>query len=181
MNKSKGFTLIELLVAISIIITSATVVVAIITASFRGSSKTIINEEVRQSGNTALEQVGKMVQYADSFDGVIDQSDTEINSCIATGGDDDVTYDALLFTSDGVERNLSCNDEDGLLLDNQPLIDEGRLVIENCELTCSQVSTTDSPTIGISFDLSRSLSNLPEKSANIDSFSKKIKMRNLNQ
>ncbi|TXG76514.1 type II secretion system protein [Candidatus Dojkabacteria bacterium] len=181
MKNSRRFTLIELLVAISIVITSATVVVAIITASFRGSSKTLIDEEVRQSGNTALEQVGKMVQYADSFNGVVDTSGETVTSCIATSDDGDVTYNSLLFTADGVSRTLSCNDDEGLTLDNQPLVDEGRLVLENCELTCSQSTTTDSPTIGISFDLSRSLSNLPEQSANIDSFSKKIKMRNLNQ
>ncbi len=181
MNKSRGFTLIELLVSISIIITSATIVVAIITASFRGASKTIVDEEVRQSGNSALSQAGKMIQYADSFNGVVDSSGDTVTSCVVSSDDGDVTFNSLLFTTDGVSRTLSCNAEDGLTLDNQPLVDEGRLVLENCELTCSQATSVDSPTIGISFDLSRSLSSLPDQSANIDSFSKKIKMRNLNQ
>lgn len=178
-NKNKGFTLVELLISIAIIITSATVVVAIITSSFRGSSKTLINEEVRQSGNTTLAQVGKMIQFADSFDGVEDLSGEVQNNCINSSGED-VDYKAILFESDKIPHRLACTDE-GLILDNLPMIDEGRLTVENCSLTCSQTSATDTPTIGITFSLSRYISDLPEQSTNFSEFSKKFKMRNLNQ
>lgn len=178
MRRNLGFTLIELLIAIALIIVSATVIVTIITVSFQGSTKTLVNEEVRQVGNTALAQVGKMIQYADSFVGVTDLEGNSLTSC--TSSDTDVSYSSITFKIDGTNRTLMCEDA-GFTLDGDSLIKDDNLVLENCEITCSQSSSTDAPTIGINFDLSKTVSGLPEQSINIDTFRKKIKMRNLNQ
>ena len=66
----KGFSLIEILVGIAIIITATTVVLSIIVSTFRISNKTTTNSVIRQNGNYSINQVSRMLQFADSFNGI---------------------------------------------------------------------------------------------------------------
>src|SRR3989338_8880506 len=93
-NNSFGVTLIELLVAASIIITSTTVVLAMILSSFRSSNKISYNEIIRQNGNAAISQMSKMLQFAESFDGASENGVNYVDPCFATGD----TYSYLKIT-----------------------------------------------------------------------------------
>lgn len=174
---NKGFTLVEILISVAIVITSATIVVAIITASFRGSTQTNINEDLRLEGNSALSQVGKMIQFADGFVGVVDGTNTEYSNCVTN--DEDASYTEVKLLIDGEVTTISCKDDTVRINDN-PLFESSKAVVENCAVRCSQTDTTDSPTIGVEFDLSRNDSSLIEQRSSMR-FEKNIKMRNLNQ
>lgn len=69
-RRRAGFTLIELLVVMFVILTVGAVVSAILVSSLRGTSKTNTIDIVRRNGNSAISQMGKMIQYAQNFDGV---------------------------------------------------------------------------------------------------------------
>jgi type II secretory pathway pseudopilin PulG len=174
---NKGFTMIELLVSIAIIITTATIVVAVITASFRGSTQTAINENLRLEGNAALSQLGKMIQFADGFEGVVDGEGNEFDNC--TASDEDATFNDIRLNVDGVTTTISCKDS-GMQINSEHIFDTTTLNVENCAIKCSQLNSTDSPTIGIEFDLSRNNSELVEQRSSMH-FEKNIKMRNLSQ
>lgn len=178
-----GFTLVELLVSIAIVITSATVVVAIITASFRGSAQTGINEQLRLEGNSAISQIGKMIQFADGFEGVVDGSQVvdnaavEYSSCVSN--DEGATFSDLRLNVDGETTTISCKDST-VQINSVSVFDSANLVVDNCAITCSQVNTADSPVIGIEFDLSKNISTQVEQRSSMH-FEKKVKMRNLSQ
>lgn len=169
--RRSGFTLIELLVATAIFITATTIVVAILTSSFRGINKANISEDVRQNGNSAISRISRLIQFAEGFqessmDGVIYTS-----ACVQG-----VTYQAIRIKSGGQIKTFSCQN---LSVDAIPLIDTAKVkvVAGSCKFTCSQDRTNVSPVIGISFSLSEAAASVPEKSASI-SFSTTVKMRN---
>ncbi len=165
-----GFTLIEILVASAIIITATTVVVAILTASFRSITKATISEEVRQNGNSAVTRMSRILQFADSFAGAsVDGSNYDPN-CTSPG-----VYKYIRVVSGGATRTLSCVD---LSIGSSPLIDPNKVSIDSCNFTCSQDNGTVPPVIGISFNLSQKTSSASEKKASI-SFTTSVRMRNL--
>lgn len=178
-----GFSLIEILVATSIIITTTTIVVAILASSFRTSSKTTSLDIVRQNGNSAISQVGRMIQFAESFEGVSDQKidSSFVKSCPVPGAPD-IRFNFLKISSAGTEKTLSCSDE-GLTIDDESLFDSNRVTVVTgtCSLTCTQDSQDVSPVIGLSFDLTYGTdpnpTGLTEKRAQIR-FSTSVKMRN---
>lgn len=175
---SKGFTLVELLISIAIIITSATVVVAVITAGFRGSAQTSLNEKLRLEGNSALSQLGKMIQFADGFEGVVDGEGNELDQCSTSEAD--ASYSDLRLNVDGVTTTITCTDSD-LLIDSKSLFNTAEVSVENCVIKCAQTNSTDSPTIGIEFDLSRNEESPLVEQGTSRHFDKRIKMRNLSQ
>lgn len=179
-SKKLGFTLVELLVSIAIVITSATVVVAIISATFRGSSKTSNNEQVRAAGNSAVNQLSSMIQYADSFGGAI--KDSNILLVCSTSGTD-TSVDSVKISTNGQEKVIACAGDDHLTLDGNSMFNRGKYFMSGCNLTCAQVSGSETPVIGIEFRLGligAGGSGFSESSSSLD-FSKTVKMVNLNQ
>lgn len=177
-KKNRGVTLVELLVSIALIITSATVVVSIITASFRSASKTNINEDVRTHGGSALNQITKTIQFADSFDVAVRESDGEgMTNC--TLSNSSTRFTQIKTTTSGRSHVLSCSGT-GLTIDGVSLINPTKVTRGLCYFTCTQKSEVDTPLIGIYFELSNAQSTLPEKSARIN-FAKSVKVRNFNQ
>lgn len=181
-----GFTLIELLVSISIIITATTIIVAIITASFRGSSKSTISDRIRESGNSAMTQITKTIQYADRFNGVSTDGtdDNLVAQCPiydSTLDKSSYAFNQIRVLSNGQETQISCND-DQATINSSPIFDSKTITVSQCTLTCSQANLVEPPIVGISFDLSSNNpdSKLPEADATIH-FSTNIKMRNINQ
>lgn len=181
-----GFTLIEVLVASSIVIAASTIVVGIITTTFRTSNKTISIEQIRENGNFAVSQITKEIQFADAFNGVSDNGSEFDTTCISG------TSYRYVQVRTGVDiKTISCLDDSGttegiyLKKNDQAarsLISSENVVIEGgtCSITCSLGEGSVSPVIGISFDLSLSDSfkaNLPE-GASATNFSTSIKMRN---
>ncbi|MBI2621565.1 MAG: prepilin-type N-terminal cleavage/methylation domain-containing protein [Candidatus Levybacteria bacterium] len=171
-----GFSLIEILVAIAIIITATTVVVAILSSSFRGISKSNVVEEVRQNGNRAITQMSRTIQFAESFQGAFINDSTYDLACTASAGKN---YEYIKLNSGGRLVTLSCNNLSMGSTTVTPLIDTTRVsVVEgSCSFTCTQQSVDDSPIIGINFELSQAGETAPEKSAKIP-FSTTVKMRN---
>lgn len=169
---SAGFTLIEILVSISIVITTTTIIVAILSSSFRGISKSTISEDVRQNGNNAISRMSRSIQYAEGFRGASIDDDTYEPSCLLGAGKN---YQYIKVLSGGQEIKLSCNN---LSVDSSPLIDitKVKIVAGTCSFKCTQTSDS-SPIIGISFDLSEASASVPEKSRTIH-FSTTVKMRN---
>lgn len=172
-NRSGGFSLVEILVAISLIITSTTVVVAILTSAFRASSKTTSADVVRQNGNNAINRVSRMIQYSDGFNGVSNDGTTYILTCPTTP----TRYNFVKVTSVGQPRVVSCSDS-GVAIDSVSLLSSAvRITPGSCILTCSQDSAAISPVIGISFDLQLGNATVSEKTARIN-FATSVKMRN---
>lgn len=182
---SRGLTLVELLVSLSITITLMTVVVAVMIATFRGASKSSIVEDIRQNGNSALTQITKQVQFADSFDGAVPSDPAlDVNNGACTT--DSISYDQVSFTDNDISHSLECstNAETGetvLRLDSNDVIDPNKAVVLSCSLTCTQASDTDTPIIGINFTLKNKQADaVAEKTATLK-FTKSIKMRYSNQ
>ncbi len=173
--QDQGFTLIELLISIALIITAGTAVVGILASSLRGSNKVGSSESVRQSANGALIQMSKLIQYADSFEGVSnDDFNTTTTSCLVQA-----SYQGIKVKSNGVVRTIACQN---LTIDNQPLINTTKIVVSpgTCSFVCRQSSLVDPPVITISFTLKQATDLSSERNATF-SATTTVKMRNLNQ
>jgi prepilin-type N-terminal cleavage/methylation domain-containing protein len=176
-----GFTLIELLVALVVIASFGTIVVNIITSTFRGTSKTDVVNKVRENGNYAISQMSRTVRYAKSFDGA--STDGVTNWTCEIVPPIPVQYKAVKITSfDGTTTVFSCeantiNTNGASLMDAGPT---GSVLLSpgTCFFTCARKNTLDSPTIGIKFTLtSKITSGIAEKQASIP-FETSIKVRN---
>lgn len=187
-QKSKGFTLVELLISTAIVITCATIVVAIITSTFRTSNKTTTSEQLRQAADSVLSQLSDMIQFSDGFveaQNIEDFGPTPMPTPIYTCQDNssDTSVDAIQIKSNGQIRTIECDDNNNLLLDGASLFDPNKIEVIQCVISCAQASSQDSPVITISLDLSTpTVSGAPpETESQISSFSKTIRMQNLNQ
>lgn len=167
-----GFSLIEILISIAIIITATTVVVAMLSSSFRGISKSNVSEEVRQNGNRAISQMSRTIQFAESFLGA-SVDGVAYKSCVGGAG---TNYQFIKIRSGGGDVILSCNN---LTIDGTSLIDTTRVKVVggSCSFKCTRGSDIDSPIIGITFQLSQKSATVPEKSQTIP-FSTTVKVRN---
>lgn len=68
LKSGAGFTLIELLVVIGVLSVVGSIMTGVVTFSLRGANKTQTIENIRQSGNYTISQMGKTIQYAETFD-----------------------------------------------------------------------------------------------------------------
>jgi hypothetical protein len=193
-KNSPGFTLMELLVATSVVMTCATIIVAIIVSTFRQTSGINSTERVRVAGTTTLNQIITTIKTADSFDGAYTLSGDKLVSYINNSGaqaceapdpnsDFAPTVDAIKITTDGVQKTIQCS-LDTLLVDGQPVLDANLINTKSCSMECTQISSADPPVITISLDLAtynQSGSTLPETNTNISQLSQTVKMTNLHQ
>ena len=172
-SKPSGFSLIEILVSIAIIITETTVIVAILSSSFRGISKSNAREEVRQNGNHAIGRMSKLIQFAEGFIGASEDYIAYDSSCTLSRGK---WYKVIRIRSNGEVVGLRC---DNLSIRGSPLIDTSKVKVEpgSCRFTCFQDEETTPPIIGISFELSEAADSVFEKKTKIY-FSTTVKMRN---
>lgn len=182
-KKSEGLTLVELLVSMAVMITSATIVVAIITASLRGASKTNVSEDLRQSGNSALAQISKIIQFSDNFESAVvadEGNEGEIETVCSAESDN---YSEINIDDNGASKKISCSvDINGVIdvqIDDTSVLDLNKVTVNECRLTCSQADSTTSPIIGIYFEL-QSANDLEDKSGSVV-FEKSVKIRNSNQ
>lgn len=185
-NQKFGFTIIELLIAISIVITCATIVMAIITATFRSSNSTYSQERLRQAGDGALTKISTMIKYADKFNGAYvgdsPQNYTKLTQCVTEASGDDPSVDAIKITSAGVDRTIACDND--LKLDGNSLFDPNSVVVSSCTLSCTQNTSSDQPLITISVDLATPSNTqnggLQENTSSI-SLSQTVRMTNITQ
>jgi type II secretory pathway pseudopilin PulG len=175
---SKGFTLIELLVSTAIIITATTVVVAILTSSFRGISRSTQAEAIRQNGNSAINRITRTIQFAESFEGVsVDGQDGSYSpTCLQSPSPN---YRFIQVTHLDIPKVFSCRDfsieENG---EEKLLIDSSKYEVTDCSFTCQQPDSETPPIISLSFTISQVSAQTGEKLLSIP-LKTTVKMRNL--
>ena len=192
-SNSCGFTLIEPVVVMAVVIAIGGIGFSIIFSSLRATNKTNTLTSARQNGNYAISQMSKMIRYAKRFDGVSTDDVSYLSTCAVSVGVGTPTpvpaqYHYLKVTSfEDVETKFTCVDKvtsspSGLIsFTAGPLVDTDKIVVDTCYFTCSQTSSSDFPTIGISFSLSqKDLDSLVENKASVN-FNTSIVMRNLNK
>ncbi len=187
-NSQRGFTLVELLAVAVVMVVVSVIVTATITSSLRGTTKTNTVNDVRQNGNYAISQVSKMIEYAKSFGGISNDNVNFTPNCVnstppLTPTPTPSQYNYLKITGfDNGSTIFSCsqiNNLNTIASNGASLIDSNLVSLDSCSFTCSQDRITDSPTIGITFFLSkRTTSSLFENNASV-SFTTSVKMRNL--
>ena len=178
-----GFTLIEILVAMSVLLVIGSILISILISSLRGTNKVNSIDNVRRNGNYALEQMGKMIRYSQSFNGVSD--DPSLNpasfttNCIPpvvpalTPTPTPSLYHYIRITGfDGGQTILSCVQNSSPLnvppeiasrsaLDLtappvyfiDPVQDSTTIDIVSCTITCTQDTVVSPPTVTIQFEL----------------------------
>lgn len=183
---SGGFTLIELLIVVAIIASIVAIAVGIVSSTLRGTNKTNVINKVRENGNYAISQMARTIKYAKSFAGASTTGGLPWDCQVVPPGPPpppiQYKYVRLILFDDttttfACETNTISSNTDSLI-DAGP---SGSVELSSpgaCFFTCSQESTTASPTIGINFTLkSKTTSSLLEHQASIP-FSTSVKMRN---
>ncbi len=181
---NKGFTLIEVLVVLGIMVFVSAIVSGIYFASLRTATKVNTLTVVRQNGDYAIAQIIKTVRFASGFAGVSNNNITYTTDCTATGSNQ---YNFLrITTSTGIDTTYSCVGPGPAITETTAastvsLINTGTVVLSSCSFTCTQITVTAPPDIGLSFSLSsKTTSNLPENNATIP-FQTSVSLRNFGQ
>lgn len=179
-----GYTLIELLAVMVVMITIGIIIASILVSALRGTSKANVIEEVRNNGNFTIQQMGKMIGFAQNFSGVSKDNVTYTTNCTVVPSPQ---YRHIKIKSfDDKQTIFSCN-----LLGNPPTIasngasflDTNKVTLDpdSCFFTCSQINISEAPVIGINFTLSqKTTSSFFEQKATIP-FQTSVTMRNLNE
>lgn len=185
-----GYTLIELLAVMVVMITVGIIIASILVSALRGTSKTNVIEEIRNNGNFTIQQMGKMIGFAQNFSGASTDNVTYTTNCTAAPSPQ---YRYIKIKSfDDKETIFSCD-----LLRNPPtiasesancklpncgsLLNTNKVTLDSCHFTCSQINITEPPVIGIQFTLSqKTTSGFFEQKATIP-FETSVTMRNLNE
>lgn len=192
----KGFTVIEILVVLVVLLVVGSIIVTIFTSSLRGTNKVNSIDSVRRNGNYALEQMGKMIRYARSFDGVSANGTSWSTNCVApsipapTPTPTPVTYNFIRITNfDGGQSIISCIKNGSSLGASEiastsasstkvHLVDTNVVTVNNCTIMCQQNTIVSPPTVLIQFDLANKTTNsLLENQATI-SFQTSVTARN---
>lgn len=167
--KVQGFTLVELLVSSAIFITIGTIIVTILSISFRVSQRTELTLMLKNNGSNALSQMVNSIKYAKSLD--------DPTSCV-----DPIVQSEITFTSafDGGQTRLSCptGTVDAIASNGAALLNIGIISVKSCSFTCSQVTANDPPTITIQFELAAQNSGGSADSFIISPFQTAVTMRN---
>ena len=180
---SRGFTLVELLVGMFIMTTIGTLIIGIFVVSIRSTSKVNNLQTIRQSGNYTLSQMVKMLQFAQTFDGVSTDGNSYTLSCQVPPASSASLqqYRYVRFSSyDGGQTTFACtNSPDTIASNSASLFDTNSFEVTSCAFTCSQIRPDLPQTIGISFTLNKlNTSNLIEDPAPLD-FQTSVTIRNL--
>jgi len=166
---SPGFTLIELVVSMMVLLVVGSVVGSILSSSLRSTNKTNTIATVSQNGSFAILQMAKMIQGAQSLNGVSTDG-TNFVSCVPAAVTITPTptpsqYKAVKITSfDGGQTTFSCNGSSDTppntiasisASSNMSLINTSSVSLEasSCYFMCTQNSAVDYPVVQINFAL----------------------------
>lgn len=205
MKKNSGHTLVELLVAMGIIAGVGGIMLSVFFLSLRGSTKTDTLTVVRQNGNNAIAQIGRLIRNARRLDGVSEDGLTNYKiSCVVPTPVSGPTptpihYLSVKVTSqDPGQSTFICNFAPG---GGEPIniasassslpppvvtpppalfLDTSVVTITpgSCYFTCFQEIITQNPVIGIHFGLSaKNTGSFPEKTV-ILPFETSVTVRN---
>lgn len=191
-ERRTGFTLIELLVVVAILAVLGSIVAGVITFSLRGANKTNTIENIRQGGNYAISQMGKTIEYAQTFDGLSVDGVTYVKSCPVIQPTPTPTFSSPYyyikvkpFNSSSIIYSCSLVGGFPTLAYQQPpasavsLIDTSSIKVASCSFTCVVTGANDIPVINISFKLQPLISStLVEKFTPPITFETSVTMRN---
>lgn len=177
-----GFTLIEILVVIVVLMSTGLVIGAILFSSLRGASKASILTTAQQNGDYVISQIVKTIRNAKSFGGVsIDDPSTGSTGWVTDCSESELThYRYVKITSPNNEKIVYSCKLSTISSDERSLIDESlvKTMDGSCYFTCTQSSTSDSPTIGINFTLVQAGGSTSVEKAVSLPFSTSVRMRN---
>ena len=174
--------MIELLAVMIVMVTVGLIVATILVSALRGNNKTNVISDIRQNGNYAIVQIGRMIEFAQRFGGVSTNGVSYTTNCVGQSG---VQYKYVkIIAFDNGETVLSCNPPSNPLAiasRSASLIDTNRVSLSFCHFTCSQNTFSEAPVIGVSFTLSqKNVSGFFENRASIP-FETSVIMRNINK
>ena len=182
-NSQRGYTLIELLAVMIVMVTVGLIVATILVSALRGNNKTNVISDIRQNGNYAIVQIGRMIEFAQRFAGVSTNGVSYTTNCVGQSG---VQYKYVkIIAFDNGETVLSCNFSSNpptIASGSASLIDTNRVSLSSdCHFTCSQNTFSEAPVVGVSFTLSqKNVSGFFENRASIP-FETSVIMRNINK
>lgn len=167
-NYEEGFTLVELLIATGIAIVVGSIIVAILVATLRNSSKSAILNAVRQNGDYTLSQMVRTIRGAKSLNSQCLSSPPPTSITITKIDNTQVIYDCSGTT---ITENGSS------LLDTNIVT----LVANSCSLVCNQQNASDYPIIQISFSIKQKNASTFAEQSTLVSFQTSVIMRNINR
>lgn len=180
--RKNGYTLIELLVVMVVLLTVGFIVAVILVSSLRGSSKATTTETIRRNGNYTILQISKMIEFAQTFEGMSNDNNSYSTACPTPSPAS--TYKYIKIKSfDNIETTFSCflNSSAPIASNGATFVNTNDVSVTSCYFTCSRSSINQPPVIGINFTLSQQGSpNFFEKKGTI-SFETSVTMRNLNK
>lgn len=184
-KNSLGYTLIELTIVMALLIVVGGLLIGIISSALRGSTKTKITNDVAQNGNYALSVMTNIIANAQQFESFSSTSPitavlTRCDRDTATGRAGPFTGDKVTVVGfDGGITELSCGVGGTISSNSAVLIDNSRVRVASCSLTCSQSSLYSPPRIDVEFSLVNASGGTAE-SAGSASFNTSVSFRNSN-
>jgi prepilin-type N-terminal cleavage/methylation domain-containing protein len=177
----RGFTLIEMLVSMLIIVTIGGLLVSIFFVSLRSSTKVHNMNTIRSNGNYAITQLTKMIQFAQTFNGVSNDGINFISTCQTPGGSFDALtqYKYVRITSfDSGVTTFSCTNAT-IASNSASILDNNTVSTSACSFSCSQVDPLSPQTVGVSFIIrKKNVTSLIEDPTPLQ-FNTSITVRNL--
>lgn len=181
-TKDRGYTLIELLIVMVVMITMGGIIVGTLVAVLRGSNKNTTIDDIRRTGNSALIQLSRMIEFSQSFVGVgnmVNNSVSYSSNCVLPSPAPTYTY-LKLIAFDNAETIFSCSGSPLTVASNgASLVDITKVVVSSCFFTCVQNDFADLPIIGINFKLSQKSSSLFFENIYSIPFQTSVKLRNV--
>lgn len=189
LSSRRGFTLVELLASIIVLVAVGSVIAGIITSSLRGTNKTTTIENIRQSGNYALAQMSKNIEYARVFNGFSNDGINYVTNCPFSAPTPPAQPQAVRtnynyikvtpLSNNPITYNCTSSPVAAISANSDPLIDANVVSLISCILVCVQTESTDAPIIKIGFTLGpKNSNNLLENSTPPISFETSVTMRN---
>ncbi len=181
----RGFTLVELLASIIVFVAVGSIVAGIVTSSLRGTNKTNVIENIRQSGNYTLAQVSKNIKYAQTFNGLSADGVTYIMSCpfsaSPTPAPVTTAYNFIKVTPlnrSPIVYNCAVSPLT-FTANGASLIDTNTISLTECTIVCVQTKATDVPIVKVGFKLGpKNPSGLVESSSPPILFETSVTIRN---
>ncbi len=157
LRNMKGFTIIELLISLLILTTVTGTLVGVFVVSLRSTKKISNIQLIRQNGNYAVNQMKKMIQYAEFFNGISTDNVSYTKTCDSPTAPSLTQYKYVKVTAlDGGQTTFSCSGSPQTIASNSAsLIDTSVFFMSACSFTCIQAATDTPYTIGISFTIDK--------------------------
>ena len=172
-NSNDGYTLVELLAVIIVLVVVGGIVISILVSSLRGSNRSTSVNDIRQTGNSTMSQMAKMIAYSQTFNGVgTGAKDSNGNlifntNCVSSPNPPTPTptptaYTYIKITSfDGGQTIFSCSGNPLTISSGSAsMIDTSAVSVTSCYFNCTQADLASPPIIDIHFTLQKKSSGL---------------------